>query len=426
MRNFVGLDWGGAGHAVCVVDDEGRIIARMEARHDAAGLADLLMRLGRIAPAGELPVAIERPSGLLVDTLAAAGHPIVPIHPNVVKASRPRYRTAGKSDPADAYMLADILRTDGHRFRPIAPLSDEIKALRALVRGRDDLVAQRVAMANQLRALLQSFWPGAAAVFADIDSAIALAFIRRYPTPHSARRLGEARMAAFLAQNTYCNRRSPAELLDRLRAAPAGQTGQAETEANGQLACALAELLRSLIAQIASITSRIEHAIAQLPDGRMSCPSPAPDASAPPKSSPNSAMSANASRHTTTSPPRPASHRSHDSPENTKASSSDGPATKDCETPSQASPTTRATPLNGQARSIKTPVLAAADTLTQSVSSQEHGSASSGQPGHKTRHTIRQSTTPLNKSHARAGHRTSNPTYASRILPTHDLGGVGR
>jgi len=269
MPNFVGLDWGGAGHAVCVVDDGGRIVARLETRHDAAGLADLLARLGRIAPAGELPVAIERPSGLLVDTLAAAGHPIVPIHPNVVKACRPRYRSAGKSDPGDAYMLADILRTDGHRFHPLAPLSDEIRALRALVRGRDDLVVQRVAMANQLRALLQGFWPGAAAVFADIDSAIALAFIRRYPTPHSARRLGEARMAAFLAQNAYCNRRSPAELLARLKAAPAGQTGEAETEANGQLACALAELLRNLLSQIANITGRIEHAIAQLPDGRI-------------------------------------------------------------------------------------------------------------------------------------------------------------
>jgi transposase len=58
-------------------------------------------------------------------------------------------------------MLADILRTDGHRFRPLMAVSDEIKALRALVRGRDDLVAQRVALANQLRRLLEGFWPGA-------------------------------------------------------------------------------------------------------------------------------------------------------------------------------------------------------------------------------------------------------------------------
>ena len=82
-------------------------------------------------------------------------------------------------------MLADILRTDGHRFRALEPQSDELRALRALVRTRDDLVAERVALANQLRSLLESFWPGAAEIFADVDSLIALAFIGRYPTPQS-------------------------------------------------------------------------------------------------------------------------------------------------------------------------------------------------------------------------------------------------
>src|SRR3954449_7510352 len=179
-----GLDWGATSHAACVVDGAGQIVARVEARHDAGGLAELLARLRAVAPPAELPVAIERPSGLIVDALVAAGHPVVPIHPNVVKACRPRYRAAGgKSDPGDAYMLADVLRTDGHRFRPLTPVSDEIKALRALVRARDDLVTQRVALANQLRSLLEGFWPGAAAIFAAIDSPIALAFVGRYPTP---------------------------------------------------------------------------------------------------------------------------------------------------------------------------------------------------------------------------------------------------
>jgi len=223
MLLLAGLDWGGAHHAVCVLDDAGRIVTRFELRHDAAGLAALLARLKRLAPPAELPVAIERPSGLLVDALVEAGHPVVPVHPNIVKACRPRYRAAcAKSDPGDAFMLADILRTDGHRFRPLTRLSDDIRALRALVRGRDDLVATRLCLANQLRSLLEGFWPGAAAIFAALDSPIALAFVRRYPTPDSAARLGEKRMAAFMASQAYCGRRSPAELLARLRAAPAG------------------------------------------------------------------------------------------------------------------------------------------------------------------------------------------------------------
>ena len=129
-----GLDWGATSHAACVVDGAGQIVARVEARHDAGGLAELLARLRAAGPPAELPVAIERPSGLVVDALVGAGHPVVPIHTNVIKACRPRCRAAGgKSDPGDAYMSADVLRTDGHRFRPLTPVSDEIKALRALV-----------------------------------------------------------------------------------------------------------------------------------------------------------------------------------------------------------------------------------------------------------------------------------------------------
>jgi transposase len=265
-----GLDWGGTSHAVCVIDGAGQVVLRIDTRHDAAGLADMAARLKRVVAPAELPIAIERPSGLIVDALVEAGHPVIPIHPNVVKACRPRYRAAGgKSDPGDAYMLADILRTDGHRFRPLMPASDEIKALRALVRGRDDLLAQRVALANQLRSLLEGFWPGAAAIFAAIDSPIALAFVARYPTPDSASRLGEKRLASFLAQHAYCGRRSAVELLARLRAAPTGLASEAEADARGEIARALVAVLDRLVPEIAKLSSRIEHAVADLPDGKI-------------------------------------------------------------------------------------------------------------------------------------------------------------
>jgi transposase len=270
MGYLAGLDWGSGVHAVCVIDDAGRVVARFAVRHDADGITELIARLAQIAPASEMPIAIERPSGLIVDALFEAGHPVIPIHPNVVKACRPRYRAAGgKSDPGDAFMLADILRTDGHRFRPLQPCSDEIKALRALVRARDDLVAERVALANRLRSLLDGFWPGAAAIFADVDSPIALSFLRRYPTPDSAARLGEKRLAAFLAQHSYCGRRAPIELLARLRAAPEGRAGEAEADINGELVRALATILATLVAEIAKLTARLEHAVATLPDGQI-------------------------------------------------------------------------------------------------------------------------------------------------------------
>jgi transposase len=137
------------------------------------------------------------------------------------------------------------------------------------VRTRDDLVAERVALANQLRALLESFWPGAAALFSDIDSPIALAFVRRYPTPQSAAHLGEKRLASFLAQEQYSGRRPVAELLARLRSAPASVASEVEAEAKGELVRALARLLETLVAELAKLSSRIEHDVAALADGQL-------------------------------------------------------------------------------------------------------------------------------------------------------------
>ena len=270
MALFGGCDWGGATHAVSVIDETGALRQKLQLTHDAEGLARLVRELAQLGPPAELPIAIERPTGLLVDTLVAAGHPVVPLHPNVVKACRPRYRAAGgKSDPGDSYLLADVLRTDGHRFARLQPQSDALKALRALVRTRDDLVAERVALANQLRSLLESCWPGAVEIFADIDSPIALAFVRRFPMAKSAASLGEKRLASFLAKHSYCGRRTPAELLARLREAAKPQLGELEAEAKGEVARALANVLDQLIAELQRLTSRIEHEIAQLPEGRI-------------------------------------------------------------------------------------------------------------------------------------------------------------
>jgi transposase len=270
MGLTVGLDWASKEHAVCVLDGTGAVRGRFVVAHSTAGLRELVGRLARFGAPHTLPIAVERPSGLLIDTLVEAGHPVVPVHPNALKASRPRYRAAGsKSDAEDAFILADLLRTDGHRYRVLRPLSDETRGLRALVRTRDDLVATRVALANQLRELLASFWPGAAAIFAAVDSPIALAFLARYPTPESAERLGEKRLAAFLARHGYCGRRPVGELLARLREAPTGRAGETEREAKGHLVQALVRVLEPLVTELQQLTAAVEHAVAVHPDGAM-------------------------------------------------------------------------------------------------------------------------------------------------------------
>ena len=92
---------------------------------------------------------------------------VLALHPNQVKAARDRFRASGgKSDRFDRFVLCELARTDRHRFRMLEPDSDQTKALRALTRAREDLVAARVALANQLRAELERFWPGPIGLFA--------------------------------------------------------------------------------------------------------------------------------------------------------------------------------------------------------------------------------------------------------------------
>jgi transposase len=268
MSYYVGCDWASTAHQLCVIDGSGQIVWQGEIPHTAEGFAALRRRLHRFGAPADVPVAIERPSGPVVDLLLEWGYRVVPIQPNALKASRSRYRISGaKSDASDAYILADLLRTDGHRFRTLHPLADETRALRTLVRTRDDLVASRVALANQLRSVLEAFWPGAAQLFADIDSPIALAFLERYPTPESAAHLGEKRLAAFLGRNRYSGRRTARQLLERLRHAPTVTVGEATIETSGEVVRALVAVLGSLVTQLQHLTSAIAQAMQVHPDG---------------------------------------------------------------------------------------------------------------------------------------------------------------
>lgn len=264
--HFVGLDWASRTHAVCVLDEHGKVTLRFDITHDEAGLAMLLERLSRIE---DPVVAIERPEGVLVDTLLDADIKIVAIHPNIVKAVRSRYRTAGKSDAGDAYLLADLLRTDGHRFKPLMPHTSEIKSLRLFVRLRKDFVHTRVGLTNQLRAMLNALYPGAACIFSEIDSPIALAFLRQFPSEAHALKLTEKRLQRFLTEQGYCGRRSANELLTRLRTAPRAVGSEDLSDMTTVGVRALIETLHPLVTQITALTATIEARLHELADARI-------------------------------------------------------------------------------------------------------------------------------------------------------------
>jgi len=267
VERYAGVDWASDKHDVLVQDAGGEEVLAATFGHDERGLRALCNTLVRL---GVVLVAIERPDGLLIERLLDAGLRVIAIHPNQVAAARPRFRASGgKSDRFDAFVLCELARTDHHRFRVLVCDSDDTKALRALSRAREDLVQARVELANQLRAELERFWPAATVIFAEIDSPIALAFLARYPSPPDAKALGKKRLAAFLARHAYCGRKTPAQLLGKLRDAPQGRAGEAEIEARRAIVLALVAALKPIVAKIAELTREIAHRVRAHPDGHV-------------------------------------------------------------------------------------------------------------------------------------------------------------
>jgi len=262
-----GIDWASADHAVCVVDAAGQVRARFSVAHDRAGLGKLIAGL---RAAGVSEAAIERGDGVLVGALLDAGLTVVVITSRQMKNLRSRYGSAGvKDDRFDAFVLADVLRTDRARLRPLTPDMPAAITLRAAVRARRDLVAHRIAACNQLRAHLAATFPAGAGLFARLDSQISLAFLARFGSQDAAGQLSEEDLAAWLHTLPYRgNAPRPEQLRARLQAAPRGATG-ADGAARAVITGALAATLSALASQVKALEAEIAAQLAAHPDAHI-------------------------------------------------------------------------------------------------------------------------------------------------------------
>lgn len=261
---FAGIDWGGSHHQLCVVDASGKRRSQLRVTHDVAGLADLDAELARFG--NRLPVAVERSEGLLVEHLQAVGHVVFPVSPRIAARARVRYRVAPvKDDRFDAYVLADTLRHEHDRWRPLAVASPLLAEIRALTRDRDRLLETQQATEAQLRAILEAYHPAPVRLFSSVDRQITLSFITDYPTPAAASRLRTARIAGFCKRNSYTGRVPAQVLAERLRA---NLLSGAEGTVAGKSfsAQSFTRLLTLLNEQLAEFDDAIAAAVAEHPD----------------------------------------------------------------------------------------------------------------------------------------------------------------
>jgi transposase len=202
---YVGVDWAEAEHAACLVDGGGTVVRRLTIPHTAAGLRRLRAAIVAAEPEpAAVLVAIERPDGLLVAALLAAGYVVYALNPKPVERYRERTRLAGgKTDPADAELLARILVTDRDRQRPLRPSSTLVEELRVLARQDEAASRDQARLLNRRRHDLLTVFPAALEAFPDLGAVSALAFLDRWPTPTAARALGRAELVAFLRSQSH-------------------------------------------------------------------------------------------------------------------------------------------------------------------------------------------------------------------------------
>lgn len=261
-----GLDWATADHAVAIVNDRGTITEQVLVDATGAGLRELVRRLRR---AGVGEVAIERGDGQVVDTLLAADLTVVVISPNQVHNLRGRNGSAGnKDDRFDAFVLADTLRTDRARLRPLIPDTPATVMLRSAVRARKDLLTHRVGLANQLRAHLRFFHPGPVGLLADLDAVTSLRFLSRFTSQDDTDWLTPSRLATWLRSVAYTGRKDPAVLHAHLRAAAPGVTGPPGAAA-AQVTGAFVAALTAIVTQIHALDAHIAALLAEHTDAHV-------------------------------------------------------------------------------------------------------------------------------------------------------------
>ena len=252
---FVGIDWSETHHDACIVDAEGSVLTKGRVSEGVDGVAKLHeMVAAHAEDPSDVAVGIELDRGLLVGALVAAGYAVHAINPLSVDRYRDRHRTSGaKSDPGDAKVLADLVRTDRHLHRKVAGDSELADAVKVLARAHQGLVWSRQRQLNQLRNALREFYPAALLAFGtDLASADAVAVLSAAPTPAEGRSLSTSRIAAALKRGG--RHRGTAERAEEIKRA----LRSSQLEAPAILARAYGDVVRSTVRIVAEMTMQIE------------------------------------------------------------------------------------------------------------------------------------------------------------------------
>lgn len=263
-RHWAGVDWADKRHAVCVVDEGGEVALSFSIPHTEEGLDEMVARLKGLPDV--VGVAVETRRHLLVQKLLETGFTVYPINPKLSHAwRRGESVSEAKSDPVDAWILADGLRQRHVRLRSLALDDSRTRALALLCADENRLIAERTAIVNRLRATLKEYYPTALRWFSVWTSPSAWDFILTFPTPEALRQASKKRLMGFLKTHQIGLTPLWTKRVDEL-SNPTWQGDPATVDAKSLMAVSLAKQLRTLEANLDEYRRRIEELFAEHPD----------------------------------------------------------------------------------------------------------------------------------------------------------------
>jgi transposase len=270
---FVGIDWSEHHHDVWVVDEKGTQLAKVRVPEGIEGVVKLHEAIADHADEPEeVIVGIEIDRGLLVGALVGAGYQVFAINPLSVDRYRDRHATSGaKSDPGDAKVLADIVRTDRHNHRPVAGDSEIAESIKLIARTHQSFVWERQRHVNRLRSALREFYPQALEAFGtELASADAVAVLSIAPTPELGRRLSRSTIAAALRRaGRQRNLESRAEQIQRALRSEQLRAPDGLERTYGVIVSSLVGLIEGLNGQVGGLQDELEASFERHPDAEI-------------------------------------------------------------------------------------------------------------------------------------------------------------
>ena len=202
FRFFVGVDWASQEHAISILDGNRKELESKAYPHTGAGLNQLANRLMELS--GDLPavvaIGIETPHGAVVETMVERGFAVFSLNPKQMDRFRDRHSVSGaKDDRRDAYVIADALVTDIHKFHRVKLSQAAIIRLRQLCRNEEDLQQSQVQVGNQLRDLLNRYFPQMLSLCPSVDEPWFWDLIKKAPLPQQAAKLSAAKIQRILS-----------------------------------------------------------------------------------------------------------------------------------------------------------------------------------------------------------------------------------